>query len=250
MRFITPLTLLFFAVLGIEIYAEAMHSMLVEAGQALGTLDNYLLLVWLTKPLLMPILLGIFLLNNQKVTKSEKRYFPMALILSLAGDIFLMFESKDLFVFGLGSFLVGHLFFVLSFRDRIRKAKPSGVQLILTVIPFLAFVISFLVFLNGHFSGNAEKEPFFIPVCVYASVIGLMGITASLRKDGVSSQGFWLVFLGALIFISSDSCIALDRFVFRNVETDPGMPYASIIIMLTYGLAQYLLTIGTLKSNK
>lgn len=250
MRFITPLTLLFFIVLGIEIYGEANHSALLEQGVAPGTLDHYLLIVWITKPLLMPILLLIFLLNRKKVTASEKRFFPLALILSLFGDIFLMLENKDFFVFGLGSFLIGHLFFVLSFRDRIRKAKANATQLILVAMPFLAFVVSFLIFLNGHFSGNPVKEPFFIPVCVYATVIGLMGITATLRKGGTSAIGFWLVMFGALIFITSDSCIALDRFVFRTVETDPGMPYASIIIMTTYGLAQYLLTIGTLKSNK
>ncbi|MES2799533.1 MAG: lysoplasmalogenase [Bacteroidota bacterium] len=250
MRYFAPLTLLFFTVLGIEIFAESQHALLVDGGQALGTLDNYLLTIWITKPLLMPILLAIFLLNKGKLKSSEKRYFPIALVLSLFGDIFLMFESKDLFVFGLGSFLVGHLLFVLSFRDRIRAAKPSSMRKILTIIPFLAFVIGFLVFLHGHFSGNAEKEPFFIPVSVYATVIGLMGITAALRINGTSNRGFILVMLGALIFIASDSCIALDRFVFRVTETDLGMPYGSIIIMLTYGIAQYLLTIGTLKSNK
>ena len=41
-----------------------------------------------------------------------RAWFVAALVLSLAGDVFLMLP-KDLFVFGLGSFLLGHIAYIV-----------------------------------------------------------------------------------------------------------------------------------------
>ena len=228
MRFFLPISLLYFAVLAIEISSEIMDD---------------LQMIWVTKPLLMPILLVLFLVNAQNNPSKERLFFALALVFSLAGDVFLMFKSDDLFVFGLASFLLGHLSYIVSFAGRIRAANVSFGQKLLTALPFLAFVVTFLVFLYPYIMGNEATKPIFGPVVVYASVIGTMGFTALLRRKGVSDFGFWAVFGGALLFIASDSCIAINKFV------EP-LPSPGLIIMATYGIAQYLMTIGTLKSNK
>ena len=45
--------------------------------------------------------------------------FVVALVFSLAGDVFLMLPDEDRwFAFGLGSFLLGHIAFVVMFADR------------------------------------------------------------------------------------------------------------------------------------
>ena len=228
MRFFSFLSIAYFAVLAVEIYAE---------------ITGNLHLVWFTKPLLMPVLLVLFLANAAKLPGRERLYFTLALIFSLGGDVFLMFKNDDLFVFGLGSFLLGHLAYILSFTGRIRDAKVSTGQKIMTALPFVAFVIGFLYFLRPYITASPETEPLFAPVAVYASVIGLMGFTAVLRRNGVSPNGFVWVMAGAFLFIISDSCIAINKFV--SPLSQPGL-----IIMLTYGLAQYLMTVGTLRSNK
>ena len=229
MRFFVPITLLYFIVLGIEIYAETI---------------NNLEWVWYTKPLLMPILLILFLLNSKINPRKERLFLVGALIFSLAGDVFLMFRREDLFVFGLASFLIGHIAYILSFNGRIKAANVSMMQKVLTSLPFVIFVLAFLWILYPYIMGKPETQPLFAPVSVYASVIALMGFTAFLRRKGVSGFGFWAVFGGAVLFMLSDSCIAINKFIM-----DEQMPYKGLIIMSTYGIAQYLMTIGTLKSN-
>ena len=76
-----------------------------------------------------------------------------------------------------------------------------------------------------------------IPVAVYCAVITLMGITAVGRLGRTNRSSFNLVFLGALLFIMSDSVIGLNRFA-GPVE------HAGPIVMSTYLLAQYLLVKG------
>lgn len=228
MRLFPILSLLYFLVLGVEIYAETT-----------GNLP----LVWLTKPVLMPVLLVLFLLNAGKNPSKERLFFAVALVFSLGGDVFLMFKKEEFFIFGLGSFLLGHLAYILSFSGRIRDARVSTGEKVLTALPFVAFVVAFLAYMYPYITAQPKTEPLLAPVCVYASVIGLMGFTAVLRRKGVSPQGFWWVLGGALLFIVSDSCIALNMFV-------APLPEPGLIIMSTYGVAQYLMTVGTLKSNK
>ena len=53
-------------------------------------------------------------------------------------------------------------------------------------------------------------------------------------KDGVVS--FYII-SGALLFITSDSLLAINKFY-------SSFQYAGILIMLTYGIAQLLITLG------
>jgi len=59
------------------------------------------------------------------------------------------------------------------------------------------------------------------------------------RKDRVNSRSYLLVFIGSVIFVLSDSMIALDKF-YRDI------PLAGFLIMLTYISAQYLIMRGLL----
>jgi uncharacterized membrane protein YhhN len=225
MYYFRPLTLFYFSVLAFEMYAESMQDLPV---------------IYFTKPILMPLLLVFFLINNRQNLSMEKWFFSLSLVFSLAGDVFLMFRRDDFFVFGLGSFLLAHLGYIVSFSVRIREAKTTVGQMLLSGIPFLLFVGIFLWFLYPYITAKSETALLFAPVAVYASVISLMGFTALLRKNAVSASGFWMVFSGALLFVVSDSCIALNKFV-------TPLPYAGVLIMATYGVAQYMITIGIVK---
>lgn len=69
-----------------------------------------------------------------------------------------------------------------------------------------------------------------------------MVLTAFLRQKEVSKISFILVFLGAILFVISDSILAVDKFYMS-------LKYSSISIMLTYALAQYFIVIGLLKQR-
>jgi uncharacterized membrane protein YhhN len=68
-----------------------------------------------------------------------------------------------------------------------------------------------------------------------------MGIRASERK--VSDKSYQLVLIGAILFILSDSLIALSKFVVN-------IPLSSLWIMATYVVAQYLIIQGLLVSRR
>lgn len=228
MRFFPAFSIIYFVVLAIEIYAD--------------TIGN-LQLVWITKPLLMPLLLALFLLNAKNSPSNEKWWFAGALFFSMLGDIFLMFRRENLFIFGLGSFLIAHLAYIISFLPRIKEAKLAWSEKAIYALPFVAFVLLFLNFLYPFLDAIEERKALFFPVSIYAVVISLMGYSAFLRRKSVSIGSFWMVLLGAFLFIISDSSIAINKFV-------APLAFPGLVIMSTYGVAQYLITWGVLKDRK
>jgi len=84
-----------------------------------------------------------------------------------------------------------------------------------------------------------------IPVLVYGSSVCLMVIMAALRIDSVSRRSFWWVTIGAILFMLSDSIIAINKFLYEG-----NLPLASFFIMLTYIIAQFFIVHGFLLSYK
>jgi uncharacterized membrane protein YhhN len=76
-------------------------------------------------------------------------------------------------------------------------------------------------------------------VFVYTATIRLMAIFALNRKDRTPEASFYPIFVGALLFIMSDSLLALNKFLVP-------IPYAGVIVMSTYVAAQYLIVEGVI----
>jgi uncharacterized membrane protein YhhN len=83
---------------------------------------------------------------------------------------------------------------------------------------------------------------FRIPVIVYAVVILSMLAAALNRYGKVNGLSFMLVSLGALLFVASDSMIAINKFYEK-------FDFARILIMATYLLGQYLIATGSLRQD-
>ena len=187
------------------------------------------------KPLLMPILAAWFWINAQKPLTVFAKLILGALFFSWGGDVFLMFQPQGdiFFILGLGSFLIAHILYIIAFLKGIDfqvsflKKKPF------ILIPFLAYAIG----LMSLFGNNLGLM--FVPVLAYSSVILIMALAALNRKGQVNLASFQLIFFGALIFISSDSMIALNKF-WQPIS------FAGVWIMVTYTFAQYLIAKGGL----
>ena len=104
MRRLVGLTILFFLLLVIELYGE--------------TAENDVI-IWVMKPLLISVLFLLFLLNAQKHLLVERISLGLALPFSCLDDILLMLNRDDLFLLGLGVYLIVHLSYVISFIIRI-----------------------------------------------------------------------------------------------------------------------------------
>ncbi|MCB0762898.1 MAG: lysoplasmalogenase, partial [Flavobacteriales bacterium] len=108
--------------------------------------------------------------------------------------------------------------------------------------PLLALVIvaaAGLVFIKIR-EDLGEME---LPVLVYTIVITTMSITALNRQAKTSRASFAMVMAGALLFMTSDSLIAWDRF-------HGTIDLASVWIMLTYIAAQGLIVYGLMAGRK
>ena len=197
-------------------------------------------LKYTTKVLLMPLLMLYFYQQSKEI--KNYKFIYLALFFSWWGDIFLMFprngnssNAKLLFISGLISFLIGHLNYIAHFIKEV-KLKPKVTVIIekpYLVLPFLLYVLLLLKLLYPTL-GSMK-----IPVTVYGIVITFMLMTAFNRKNLVSSKSFYFIFIGALFFIFSDSCIAINLF-YQPFES------ARIAIMSTYIMAQLLIVKGIL----
>jgi len=192
-----------------------------------SSMQNIEWLNYVSKPLLM---ISLFYFYFQKVKQnigtSDKIMF-VSLIFSCLGDTFLMFQGKNpqFFLLGLGSFLVAQVAYSGIF-------KPSGTTNHNKRFPFLIYGFLFVLLLN-----NKIPKGFMMPISAYATAIMWMGITAAERQTKIKSYGF--VLIGAILFIISDSLIAINKFAFS-------IPLSDLWVMSTYIAAQYLIVQGVL----
>lgn len=159
----------------------------------------------------------------------------LALCFSLAGDILIMFDdiSINYFLAGLISFLLAHIMYIYLFLNkRNNKIKPIVYTSLLVF-----YAIGFLYILKDRL------DSMLIPVTIYMLAILSMAISASLRKNNVSNISYSLVLIGTLLFMVSDSFIAINKF-YTPVFSE------HLIIMSTYALAQYCIVMGVLQQNK
>lgn len=185
-----------------------------------AVLDKDQRLEYLCKPLTMVLLIAVALAIDPD-SEAARTWFVVALIFSLAGDVFLMLKGRDLFILGLAAFFLAHLAYVfgfiaggLSFGRMIGGLVVAGVAVGLVGMRIVKAV---------H-----EKEPDLgVPVMAYMGVISVMLVVAT-----GSGSGFAL--LGGLLFYVSDALIGWTRFV-KDIAKAP------LLIIVTYHVAQICL---------
>jgi uncharacterized membrane protein YhhN len=201
-----------------------------------------------------------------------------ALLLSSVGDLLLGIDPDRLFVFGLAAFLIAHLLYIVLFalnknqpsvtgsnseatvgavlllsteRDRPSRGRsateainpspardlsrpPAGAGAVrrLIAIVVAAYTASMLIWL---WPGLGDLR---IPVLVYICVITGMGVMSLLA--GFQS---WIVPLGALLFMLSDSLIAVSKFKHP-------IRYDDYLIWCTYYVGQVCISMGFLRHRQ
>lgn len=188
------------------------------------------------KPILLPILMGAVILSE---SFSTKKILLTALTFSWIGDIILLFTDRGelYFIFGLVAFLISHLVYIALFSKQQNTRTNDNKALFL--IGVLAILAYFVFMIDTLFP---KLGPLKIPVLVYAIVITTMLFFAfkGSLKWAIPANNYILI--GAIIFVSSDSILAFNKF-YAPIE------HTSFYIMATYCLAQYLIVAGILKLN-
>ena len=195
--------------------------------------DNEIL-QYLSKPLIIPFLAAYFFIETGNISSKLQKWILLALFFSWGGDVLLMFQGqRDIFfLLGLSSFLLAHIFYIIFFyKVRLAEKVKSNIWLLLIVIIYYAALITWLSpYLN-------EME---WPVRIYGVVISIMLMLAMhMLYINNKKAGKWMM-IGALLFVISDSGLAVNKF-YQAFEA------AGIVIMLTYGLAQFLIVEGAIR---
>ena len=180
---------------------------------------------YLFKPLTVVFIILIALQAKHPTSPFYRRAIIAGLLFSLAGDIFLMLPDR--FIQGLASFLAAHVFYIAAFTR-----ESGGALSFSTLIPFLIYGGMMLRVLWPHL-GKMK-----LPVMIYVAAILMMGWTAAGRRLLTEQEGSLLAFLGAILFIASDSVLALDKFRGRFRS-------AQLLILVTYFTAQWLIALST-----
>jgi uncharacterized membrane protein YhhN len=164
---------------------------------------------WLTKPLLMPVLMP-----------GRDRRTQLALALGGIGDVALLSTGDAAFTAGLASFLAGHLAWIGALRERGDGGRVRA-NPVLAVPQVAAFVA-----VNAYLWARTGKDR--AAVVAYSAALLTMSLVALDRGSPAAAAG------GAL-FVVSDSLLAIGKF------GGPRPPGGAALVMVTYAAAQALL---------
>jgi uncharacterized membrane protein YhhN len=163
--------------------------------------------VWIFKPLAAAGFIGAALVNGA-LGSVYGCWILAGLVLSMIGDVLLIpREAKRSFLFGLVSFLLGHVAYTGAFA--LRGLDPIATTI--GALPVAAASMLALRYLWPHVQRNAPKLQW--PLLAYIAVISTMLVCAA----GASARvGEPLILIGAAMFYVSDLAVARQRFVAQS----------------------------------
>jgi uncharacterized membrane protein YhhN len=197
--------------------AVAASAILAIIGAEIAGLRD---LHYVFKPLTTLLILAMAL-RLSSAPSAYRRWIVVGLLLSTLGDVFLMLPF-DGFVFGLGSFLLAHIAYLVALRQRGGWWRVRWPMLVYAVIASLVFA--------RLWPGLPVELR--VPVIVYViALAGMAAQAASVWREH-SSTATRIAAIGGACFVVSDALLALDRF------SSP-LPHASVWVLATYWIAQW-----------
>jgi len=204
-----------------------------------GTIPEFL-----DKTIIIPLLILIFILNITMSSVAAHWLMFLALIFSWSGDIMLELphvleqpQMNDvLFMAGLICFMIIHVLYFVVFC--LTPGENQALKkFYLFMLPVFIYGAALLYYL---FKDLGDMR---IPVIVYTVVLLAMLVAAINRYKKVRRLSYTLVLLGAILFVLSDSLLAINKF---------SHPFkcSSALIMSTYIAGQFLIIIGYLKQYR
>jgi uncharacterized membrane protein YhhN len=187
------------------------------------------------KPMLMVTLLFYYYIASKE---NRSLLLVGALVAAGVGDVLLMLAESDerFFIPGLGAFLFTHVLMILTFRQHRSEHAENplrGVQSIRMAFPVVLAGTGLIIMLYPTL-GTLQ-----LPVTLYSIVLMMMVLSALYRYGYTMFKSMMLTFAGALLFMMSDSILAVDKFLFP-------IDHAARWTMLTYIAGQFFIVKGLL----
>jgi uncharacterized membrane protein YhhN len=177
----------------------------------------------------------LFVLLSQNKSFYFSIVLSAALVFCLLGDL----GMEKGIIPGLPLFLIAQLLFIISFlgQSLVVGIDIEAILIMLIVAGLFAFYLYFFIkYLN---SSEKSLGELLIPVIIYCIFISGMVVSIVLVWFSSGLIEFSIVFLGGIMFVISDSTIAVREFhhdISNNV----------VKVMFTYYLAIFLLSLASL----
>jgi uncharacterized membrane protein YhhN len=163
-----------------------------------------------------------------------KTLVMMGLLFSLAGDVFLMLP-RDRFVAGLVAFLVAHLLYIGACMGGAWRGEAyvdGGFRItVWELAPFVVYAAVLLRILLPHVPRALKAA-----VIVYAAALLVMAWQAA-ERGAAGLPGGMAATIGGVLFVISDSALALNRFRRPFPAVEP-------VVLATYFAAQTLIALS------
>ncbi len=182
-------------------------------------------LKYIFKPLTTILIIVLALSQQVNVEETYKYLIVVALLFSLAGDIFLMLPS-DKFIQGLASFLIAHVFYIMAFTSGFGPYLEWPY-----LIPAAIYAVLFLWVLLPK-TGKLK-----VPVLIYSLVLLVFLWQAIGRFFYLADNSSLYILIGSILFVASDSVLAYVRFV-------KSYKFSEAFILSTYWAAQIFLALS------
>lgn len=184
----------------------------------------------ISKCLLLPLLI-IYLTVSTPNTTAIKKMALLALFFSWLGDVVLLSEG-NYFVLGMLAFTMAHV------RNGKILVRLQAFQL--TVATWIGLGLALGTISLVYYFLQTSLETFLIPVVVYMVFISTVWVLSfnltNHPKYKAAAINFFIP--GMFLFVLSDGILAFNKFLLHQPER------WDIWVMLTYALAQWLLTEG------
>lgn len=184
-------------------------------------------LEYVAKPLTMAAL-AVVAATLEPADPTRRLWFLAAVVLSVAGDVFLMLP-RDRFLPGVAAFLLAHLCYL----GGLLRGDASTAGLIAGSV----LMAGMAVVTGGPLlrALRQRHQELVVPVVVYMLAISAMVVAAA-------TFGPILATVGAVLFATSDSVLARQRFVQPT-------RWAPVTVMVTYHLGQAGLVLSLLRPS-
>ena len=178
--------------------------------------------IYLFKPLTTACILLIAATTPVPVSPVYRAAIMAGLLCSLSGDVFLMLP-RDAFLAGLASFLLAHLCYIAAFVSL--AGVPVSAAAAVVLIAYGLYLLARLWPRLGKYRA---------PVVIYAVVLLSMAAAAYQQLESEPGLRAGLALGGAVLFVISDTVLALDRF-------ERGARRRQTLVLGTYFTAQWLI---------
>jgi uncharacterized membrane protein YhhN len=183
--------------------------------------DN--ILQCILKGCLVPLILAVYLSGANTILLP----IILALVFGWLGDVFLLKISNLLcFRLGLASFLLGHIFYIITM---FTNTQPFHI-IVLIISVLVAVCYGIVIFRMVQPSSDMK-----IPVIAYEIILLTMAVFALQFFLTHWSKLGAFVFAGSIFFVASDSMLALATFRKKALN---------VPVMFTYIAAQLLIVLG------